>query len=53
MNHKLVIEEIVNRSYCAKRELKDIVIHELRHMGMDTVDYNKCIKELENICNES
>lgn len=48
MDHRLIVEEIAINCFCAKRDLPDLIIHELRHMGLSTDDYRKCIAEIND-----
>lgn len=48
MNHRLIIEEIAVNCFCAKKDLPDLIIHELRHMGLSSSDYSECIKEMNS-----
>lgn len=47
MNHKLIVEEIAGRTFCAKKDLPDLIIHELRHTGLNSEDMKKCKEEID------
>lgn len=47
LNHKQLVKEIAKSCYCNKRDLPDLIIHELRHMGLNTDDMQKCKEEIK------
>jgi hypothetical protein len=53
MNHRKIVEELVNMHCCSNKDLADLVLHDLAHMGIIDNDYQECVKQLYLIIKES
>lgn len=53
MNHRKLVEETAEICYCSKKDLPDLIVYELKRMGLSKEDMAKCREEINNYMKEN